>query len=72
VTGTFVLLKLAIIRNGLRQSAGRTVGWVLGTFFALLYALGAAVGMGWQWPNARTWPPCWARCWCGGTAASTG
>ncbi|MFE2427359.1 transporter [Streptomyces sp. NPDC059373] len=45
MTGTFVRLKLAIIRNGLHQSTGRTVGWVLGTVFSLLYALSAATGL---------------------------
>jgi ABC-2 type transport system permease protein len=45
LTWTFVRLKLAIIRNGLRQSTGRTVGWILGTFFTLLYALALCAGM---------------------------
>ncbi|MEC3994715.1 transporter [Actinacidiphila sp. DG2A-62] len=45
VTGVFVRLKLALVRNGLRQSRGRTVGWVLGVVFALLYALGLGAGM---------------------------
>lgn len=40
MTGTFVRLKLSVIRNGLRQSTGRTVGWIVGTLVALLYALG--------------------------------
>lgn len=45
LTGTFVRLKLAVIRNGLRQSTGRTVGWVLGTLFSLLYALATTAGL---------------------------
>jgi ABC-2 type transport system permease protein len=43
--GTFIRLKLSIIRNGLRQSTSRTAGWVVGTFFALLFALGLTVGL---------------------------
>ncbi|HEY3753331.1 MAG TPA: hypothetical protein VGL80_29430, partial [Pseudonocardiaceae bacterium] len=45
VTWVFVRLKLSILRNGLRQSRGRTVGWAIGVTFALLYALGMGVGM---------------------------
>jgi ABC-2 type transport system permease protein len=45
LTGTFVRLKLAIIRNGLRQSTGRTVVWVLGSLGALFYAFAMGVGM---------------------------
>ncbi|MEU4091008.1 transporter [Streptomyces sp. NPDC026673] len=45
MTGTFVRLKLSVIRNGLRQSTGRTVGWIIGTLVALLYALGLSVGL---------------------------
>jgi ABC-2 type transport system permease protein len=45
VTGTFVRLKLAVMRNGLRQSRGRTVSWCLGVAFAMLFALGNGAGM---------------------------
>jgi ABC-2 type transport system permease protein len=45
VTSVFVRLKLSLIRNGLRQSRGRTVGWAIGVAFALLYALGMAAGL---------------------------
>ncbi|WP_431947668.1 transporter [Actinacidiphila sp. bgisy167] len=45
MTGTFVRLKLSLLRNGLRQSTGRRVGWIIGTVVALLYALGMAVGL---------------------------
>lgn len=45
LTPVFVRLKLAVIRNGLRQSTGRTVGWVVGVTFATLYALGTSAGL---------------------------
>jgi ABC-2 type transport system permease protein len=45
ITGTFVRLKLSVIRGGLRQSTGRMAGWIVGTFFSVLYALGATVGL---------------------------
>lgn len=45
VTGTFVRLKLAVLRNGVRQSTGRTVSWCLGVGLALLCALGNGAGM---------------------------
>ncbi|MEU6850456.1 transporter [Actinacidiphila alni] len=45
LTPVFVRLKLAIMRNGLRQSTGRTVGWCIGVAFAMLYALGMGAGM---------------------------
>ncbi|MFJ4849490.1 transporter [Streptomyces sp. NPDC088733] len=45
MTGTFVRLKLSVIRNGLRQSTGRTVGWIVGTLVALMYAFGVTVGL---------------------------
>lgn len=45
LTPVFVRLKFAIIRNGLRQSTGRTVGWSVGVAFAMLYALALGVGM---------------------------
>lgn len=45
VVPVFVRLKLSVLRNGLRQSRGRTVGWVVGVVFSLLYALGLGVGM---------------------------
>ncbi|MFC4033644.1 transporter [Streptomyces polygonati] len=45
ITPVFVRLKLAVIRNGLRQSRGRTAGWAVGVAFAMLYALGLGAGM---------------------------
>lgn len=45
VTGVFVRLKLTLLRNGLRVSTGRTVGWCVGVAFALLYALANGAGM---------------------------
>jgi ABC-2 type transport system permease protein len=45
ITPVFVRLKLSIIRNGLRQSTGRTVGWIVGVVFAVLYALAMGAGM---------------------------
>jgi ABC-2 type transport system permease protein len=45
LTPVFVRLKLAIMRNGLRQSTGRTVGWCVGVTFAMLYALGMSAGL---------------------------
>jgi ABC-2 type transport system permease protein len=45
VTATFVRLKVAVLRNGLRQSRGRTAGWVVGVVLVLLYALGSGAGM---------------------------
>ncbi|MFI8180725.1 transporter [Actinacidiphila glaucinigra] len=45
MTGTFVRLKLSVLRNGLRQSTGRRVGWIVGTLVSLLYALGMCVGL---------------------------
>lgn len=45
VTAVFVRLKLSVMRNGLRQSRGRTVGWAVGVTLALLYALALGAGM---------------------------
>jgi ABC-2 type transport system permease protein len=45
VTGTFVRLKIAVLRNGLRQTHGRMVGWCVGVGLAMLYALGNGAGM---------------------------
>lgn len=45
VTGVFVRLKLSLLRNGLRVSRGRTVGWCIGVTFALLYALANGAGL---------------------------
>ncbi|MFJ2959301.1 transporter [Streptomyces sp. NPDC087270] len=45
VTATFVRLKLAVLRNGVRQSRGRTVSWCIGVGLAMLYALGNGAGM---------------------------
>ncbi|MFI0895852.1 transporter [Streptomyces sp. NPDC020983] len=38
VTAVFVRLKLSLMRNGLRQSTGRTAGWCVGVGLALLFA----------------------------------
>jgi ABC-2 type transport system permease protein len=45
VTGVFVRLKLSLMRNGLRQSTGRTVGWCVAATLALLLALLNGAGM---------------------------
>ncbi|WP_433890009.1 transporter [Streptomyces sp. CA-111067] len=45
ITPVFVRLKLSLLRNGLRQSRGRTVGWSIGVAFAMLYALGNGAAM---------------------------
>lgn len=45
VTAVFVRLKLSVIRNGVRRSAGRTAAWAIGVAFAMLYALGIGAGM---------------------------
>ncbi|CAG7639031.1 transporter [Actinacidiphila bryophytorum] len=45
VTGVFVRLKLSLMRNGLRQSRGRTVGWCIGVGLTMLYALANGAGM---------------------------
>ncbi|MDJ0342476.1 transporter [Streptomyces sp. H10-C2] len=45
VTPVFIRLKLSIVRNGLRQSTGRTIGWIVGVVFAMLYGIGMGVGM---------------------------
>ncbi|WNI15955.1 transporter [Actinacidiphila sp. ITFR-21] len=45
VTPVFVRLKLTVIRNGLRRSRGRAIGWSAGVGFSMLYALGLGAGM---------------------------
>lgn len=45
VTPVFIRLKLSIMRNGLRRSRGRTVGWAIGVTLSMLYALGMGAGM---------------------------
>ncbi|MCL2734949.1 MAG: transporter [Actinomycetia bacterium] len=45
VVPVFIRLKLSVLRNGLRQSRGRTVGWAIGVAFSMLYALGLGAGM---------------------------
>ncbi len=45
VTGTFVRLKLSVLRNGVRQSRGRTAGWLVGVTLALLCAVADGLGM---------------------------
>lgn len=41
----FVRLKLSLLRNGLRQSSGRTVAYVVSVVFALLIAAGQLLGL---------------------------
>ncbi|MFD8965039.1 transporter [Streptomyces sp. NPDC059568] len=45
LTPVFVRLKLALLRNGLRQSSGRTVAYVVSAVFALLVAAGQLLGL---------------------------
>jgi ABC-2 type transport system permease protein len=45
ITPVFVRLKLSVIRNGLRQSRGRTLAWAGGVTFAMLYALALGAGL---------------------------
>ncbi|MFI6084167.1 transporter [Streptomyces sp. NPDC051217] len=41
----FVRLKLSLLRNGLRQSSGRTAAYVISVVFALLIAAGQLLGL---------------------------
>ncbi|MFG2398743.1 transporter [Streptomyces lydicus] len=45
LTGVFVRLKLTLLRNGLRQSTGRTVAYVASVIVGLLFAAGAVLGL---------------------------
>ncbi|MFF4285446.1 transporter [Streptomyces sp. NPDC001633] len=45
LTAVFVRLKLTLLRNGLRQSAGRTVAYVSSVLVGLLFAAGAVLGL---------------------------
>lgn len=45
VTAVFVRLKLSLMRNGLRQSTGRTFGWCVGVGIALIFTLANAAGL---------------------------
>ncbi|WP_260604320.1 transporter [Streptomyces sp. WAC05374] len=45
LTGVFVRLKLSLVRNGLRQSAGRTAAYVTSAVLALLFAAGQLLGL---------------------------
>ncbi|WP_405985807.1 transporter [Streptomyces sp. NBC_00872] len=45
LTPIFVRLKLALLRNGLRQSSGRTAAYVVSAVFALLIAAGQLLGL---------------------------
>ncbi|MFF8832449.1 transporter [Streptomyces sp. NPDC015131] len=45
LTGIFVRLKLSLLRNGLRQSAGRTAAYVTSAVLALLFAAGQLLGL---------------------------
>ncbi|MEU3255024.1 transporter [Streptomyces sp. NPDC006997] len=44
-TATLVRLKLALLRNGLRQSAGRRAAYIASGVFALLVAVGQLLGL---------------------------
>lgn len=41
----FVRLKLTLLRNGLRQSTGRTVAYVVSAVFGLLFTAGVVLGL---------------------------
>ncbi|MDT9682132.1 transporter [Streptomyces sp. TRM76323] len=45
LTSVFVRIKLSLLRNGLRQSSGRTAVFVVSIVFALLFAAGQLLGM---------------------------
>ncbi|MEV0777279.1 transporter [Streptomyces sp. NPDC050428] len=45
LTPVFVRLKLSLLRNGLRQSSGRTAAYVVSVVFALLVAAGQLLGL---------------------------
>ncbi|MFH9223110.1 transporter [Streptomyces lydicus] len=45
LTGVFVRLKLTLLRNGLRQSTGRTVAYVASVIVGLLFAAGVVLGL---------------------------
>ncbi|MEU6062033.1 transporter [Streptomyces sp. NPDC047097] len=45
LTGTFVRLKLSLLRNGLRQSSGRTAAYVTSAVLVLLFAAGQLLGL---------------------------
>ncbi|QHC25909.1 transporter [Streptomyces sp. GS7] len=44
-TAVFIRLKLTLLRNGLRQSAGRTAAYVISFVGALVFAAGLVVGL---------------------------
>ncbi|MFJ9429372.1 transporter [Streptomyces sp. NPDC101490] len=44
LTRVFVLLKLALLRNGLRQSGGRTAAYIATIVFGAVFAAGAVLG----------------------------
>ncbi|CAL9451674.1 hypothetical protein SUDANB99_02456 [Streptomyces sp. enrichment culture] len=45
LTSTFVRIKLSLLRNGLRQSSGRTAMFVVSMVFALLFAAGQLLAL---------------------------
>ncbi|MGW0731378.1 transporter [Streptomyces sp. NPDC002851] len=45
LTGTFVRLKLSLLRNGLRQSAGRRFAYIASVVLTLLFAVGQLLGL---------------------------
>ncbi|REK84730.1 transporter [Streptomyces inhibens] len=44
-TAVFVRLKLSLLRNGLRQSTGRTLAYIASVIVGLLFAAGAVLGL---------------------------
>ncbi|MEU9487302.1 transporter [Streptomyces decoyicus] len=45
LTGVFVRLKLSLLRNGLRQSTGRTLAYIGSVIVGLLFTAGAVLGL---------------------------
>ncbi|MFI9047885.1 transporter [Streptomyces sp. NPDC053427] len=45
LTSVFIRLKLSLLRNGLRQSTGRTLAYVASVVVGLLFAAGVVVGL---------------------------
>ncbi|MEU8757921.1 transporter [Streptomyces sp. NPDC048659] len=44
LTSVFVRLKLSLLKNGLKQSGGRTAAYVLSVVFAAVFAIGLLIG----------------------------
>lgn len=45
LTGVFVRLKLSLLRNGLRQSTGRTLAYIGSVIVGLLFTAGVVLGL---------------------------